>query len=233
MPNNPNWTRDEVILALDLYFQNGRKALSPKHPEVVALSEFLQSLPAHPLEIRDEKFRNPSGVAMKISNLMSHDPTQASSLPSSSRTDKAVWDEFCQQPERLHLIAQGIRESAAVISSPTLDEDNEGFAEGRILERLHKRRERNQTLVQKKLRQTLQQTGRLACEVCGFDFAQVYGELGKGFAECHHTLPLASAGERETRLQDLAVVCANCHRMIHRAKPMPTTVELREKIRCI
>ncbi|MCB9108759.1 MAG: HNH endonuclease [Anaerolineales bacterium] len=52
----------------------------------------------------------------------------------------------------------------------------------------------------------------MACEVCEFDFAQVYGELGYGFAECHHLVPLSELGEsRRVRLADLAIVCANCH----------------------
>ena len=59
--------------------------------------------------------------------------------------------------------------------------------------------------------------GALRCEGCGFDFAATYGELGHGFAECHHVVPLADlrAGSR-TRLSDLVILCANCHRMIHR-----------------
>ena len=39
--------------------------------------------------------------------------------------------------------------------------------------------------------------------------------MGKGFAECHHVVPLADLGrQKRTRLEDLAIVCANCHRMI-------------------
>jgi predicted HNH restriction endonuclease len=61
--------------------------------------------------------------------------------------------------------------------------------------------------------------GRLFCEVpgCGFNFEVVYGELGSGFAEVHHLAPLGERGQPvSTTLADLAVVCANCHRMIHR-----------------
>jgi 5-methylcytosine-specific restriction protein A len=61
----------------------------------------------------------------------------------------------------------------------------------------------------------MEATGRLECEVCGFDFFETYGERGNGFAECHHKLAL-SHGTRSTYLRDLAVVCANCHRMFHR-----------------
>lgn len=62
--------------------------------------------------------------------------------------------------------------------------------------------------------------GHLICEVpgCGFDFWLRYGDLGRAYAQVHHVRPLASlgsAGER-THVRDLAIVCANCHAMIHR-----------------
>jgi 5-methylcytosine-specific restriction protein A len=51
---------------------------------------------------------------------------------------------------------------------------------------------------------------------CQFDFAATYGLLGREFAEVHHLRPLADLdGPIETTLADLAVVCANCHRMLH------------------
>jgi 5-methylcytosine-specific restriction protein A len=61
-------------------------------------------------------------------------------------------------------------------------------------------------------------SGRLVCEVprCGFDFSAVYGELGHGFAHVHHTKPLGDrTSASNTKLADLAIVCANCHAMIH------------------
>jgi hypothetical protein len=61
--------------------------------------------------------------------------------------------------------------------------------------------------------------GALRCEVpgCGFEFEKMYGVLGKNFAEIHHLKPLSDQpGPRRPKLADLAVVCANCHRMIHR-----------------
>jgi hypothetical protein len=103
--------------------------------------------------------------------------------------------------------------------------------EGRVLLRLHKVKERKPALVEAKKRGVLAATGRLACEACDFDFAAEYGELGCGFAECHHTQPLAeTAGERPTTLADLAVVCANCHRMLHK-RPWHTVEALRELVR--
>lgn len=112
--------------------------------------------------------------------------------------------------------------------APADDEEGE---EGRILLRLHRRRERNRGLVSRKKRSVLTTAGRLACEACSFDFAAVYGPLGDGFAECHHRTPLAALpGVTTTRLADLAIVCANCHRMLHR-RPYHTVEQLREIVR--
>jgi len=61
--------------------------------------------------------------------------------------------------------------------------------------------------------------GRLICEVpgCAFDFEKVYGPIGANYAQVHHLIPLSSSDDqRETTLLDLAIVCANCHAMIHR-----------------
>lgn len=70
------------------------------------------------------------------------------------------------------------------------------------------------------------------CEACGFDFEKVYGVLGAGFAEVHHMISLAEAGMRETDPEkDLAVLCANCHRMVHRKKGFCLTIdELKKNI---
>ncbi len=71
------------------------------------------------------------------------------------------------------------------------------------------------------------------CMVCGFDFGTRYGSWGSDFIEVHHIRPLAEIdGERSTdpRL-DLAVLCPNCHRMIHRRKGITLTLdELRAKL---
>ncbi|HRJ59350.1 MAG TPA: HNH endonuclease [Anaerolineales bacterium] len=56
------------------------------------------------------------------------------------------------------------------------------------------------------------------CQVCGLKFEKMYGkELGAGFAEAHHLVPLSQLkGVVKTSLDDLRTVCANCHRMLHR-----------------
>jgi 5-methylcytosine-specific restriction protein A len=87
----------------------------------------------------------------------------------------------------------------------------------------HLRRERNAAIIRAKKVAVLKATGKLCCEVCGLDFYETYGVLGKGYCEVHHIHPIAkSDGITRTELKDLAVVCSNCHRVIHRTEPMPS-----------
>jgi 5-methylcytosine-specific restriction protein A len=99
-----------------------------------------------------------------------------------------------------------------------------------LLIRRHKSRERDKRLRKRKIDAVLRQGRRLACEACGFDFEATYGPRGAGYIECHHVVPLHEAGEGRTKLSDLALICANCHRMIHRRAPWPTPDGLRNLI---
>lgn len=54
------------------------------------------------------------------------------------------------------------------------------------------------------------------CSVCEKDFSQVLGGRGIRVLQVHHKEQIALSREpRVTRLEDLAVVCANCHALIH------------------
>lgn len=91
----------------------------------------------------------------------------------------------------------------------------------------HLRRERSSALIFAKKEAVKKSTGRLCCETCSFDFQERYGEHGDGFCEVHHLLPLHKAdGIVNTKLDDLAIVCSNCHRIIHRSTPMLKIDEL-------
>ncbi|MBK9934281.1 MAG: HNH endonuclease [Cytophagaceae bacterium] len=61
---------------------------------------------------------------------------------------------------------------------------------------------------------------KLCCDVCGFSFVEKYGEVGLGYIEAHHTYPISELTEEtQTRPEDMALVCSNCHRMLHRRRP--------------
>ena len=57
-----------------------------------------------------------------------------------------------------------------------------------------------------------------SCLICGFDFEQKYGMLGKDFIHVHHLKPLHTLDRKYivNYKTDLIPVCPNCHAMIHR-----------------
>jgi hypothetical protein len=115
-----------------------------------------------------------------------------------------------------------------VFDSDYTDEDWES-SEGAVVYRSHKSYERDPQLAKKKKELFYAEHGRVFCEGCGFDFESKYGERGAGYIECHHITPVSQLKEGEvTKLSDLALVCSNCHRMIHRKSPWLTMAELKE-----
>lgn len=72
-----------------------------------------------------------------------------------------------------------------------------------------------------------------SCMACGFNFGAVYGSWGAEYGEVHHRRPFSNQeAVRVTNVRtDLAVLCANCHRMVHRRRGRLLTVaELRKAI---
>jgi hypothetical protein len=90
------------------------------------------------------------------------------------------------------------------------------------------RRQRAQGLVDEKKKQAKRRSGgALRCEACLFDFLEAYGTLGEDFCEVHHLTPLSRhESTTDTSLDELAILCSNCHRMIHRREPILTVMEL-------
>jgi|WetSurMetagenome_2_1015567.scaffolds.fasta_scaffold69466_2 5-methylcytosine-specific restriction enzyme A len=230
---HPDWTRDELIFALDFYLQRG-KPTSFEDPAIVELSEFLRQLNEVLGRTGETGFRSPAAVYRTIDAFIYLDPTKARlGSAREGEMQRAVWAEFHSDPTRLHEIAETIRSIVELPpgeAPPDYDPDEITEApEGRVFTRLHRYRERNRALVEQRKRGALQASGKLACEACGFDFAQTYGPRGHGFIEAHHTKPVSTLAENaKTRLEDLALLCANCHRMIHAAQPWLEVGELKE-----
>ncbi|OEJ52009.1 HNH endonuclease [Streptomyces agglomeratus] len=234
---NPDWARDEVILACHLVMANSWKGLDAQDARVIELSALLQLLPIHAEADRNEKFRNPNGVARKTFDIATRHPDYRGKPTNGGALDVEVMHEFLARPDEMteaaRLIRQGITTGELQDLAPTDDDeldDEVSAPEGRLLLRRHRARERNKGLRKKKIATVLRQGGSLACEACGFDFEKVYGDRGAGYIECHHVVPLHEAGEGRTKLSDLALICANCHRMIHRRAPWPTPAELKAAI---
>jgi 5-methylcytosine-specific restriction protein A len=95
---------------------------------------------------------------------------------------------------------------------------------------LHKKIERNVTAAKaaKKYHGTI-------CQACNLDFAARYGDIGQGFIEAHHLTPISTLTEgvavQYNVAKDFAVLCANCHRMVHRTDDPSDLVAFRTRLK--
>lgn len=229
---NPPWDKAEIILALDLYLNHEPGTKHGSGEEMDKLSENPRSLHLFGEVADPEKFRNRNSVKTKLANLQYLDPGDtAKGMGNAGKLDKEVWDEYHDKPELVRELAKSILESNAedlAMQILEADEEEQEYPEGKVLYRIHKSRERSSKAVGA-AKQAAAARGDLRCSVCGFDFEKTYGKLGKGFIECHHVKPISEYRKGEaTRIEDLALVCPNCHRMLHRHKPLLNPAELRE-----
>jgi len=95
------------------------------------------------------------------------------------------------------------------------DEQDNEFIEDYAAFRQHKRIERNAKLAAK-----VKKVHGFVCQACKFDFSKMYPAIEKNrYIEAHHLVPVADLKGQRVRKDpqsDFAVLCANCHRMIHR-----------------
>lgn len=106
------------------------------------------------------------------------------------------------------------------------------FLEGerRLVQHARIEKVRNTSLVKEAKKLFKSQHGRLFCEVCTFDFETTYGVRGRDYIEAHHKIPISEVEEvKSVTVADLAMVCSNCHRMLHR----PPWVSLDELRACL
>jgi predicted HNH restriction endonuclease len=132
-------------------------------------------------------------------------------------------------------LAQAIFEgiSSSSLEDNLLIEDqnlSSDFYEGQKQQHLITLRQRNKKLVHAAKTNYKNNYGALSCSICGFNFANIYGDIGEDFIEAHHLIPLSDTDSTTTKLEDIALVCSNCHRMLHRKTPPYTPDELRQRI---
>jgi|GEM_PF-3323734 len=238
---NAPWSRDELILALDLYMRHRAAPPAKDAPEIQELSDVLNNLGAVLGQRTSGTYRNENGVYMKLMNFRRLDPQYTADgkkgLSRGNKDEAFVWSEFAGNPVRLAEVAQFIR---ANVTKHANDSDLAGpeepsieeAEEGRVATRVHRYRERDRRLVEKVKSQALKKHGRLFCVACNFDFSKQYGDAGAGIIDVHHTKPVHTMqpGEK-TKVSDLVLLCSNCHRVVHSRRKWLTVEELRSALR--
>ena len=106
-------------------------------------------------------------------------------------------------------------------------------SEGEIKILQHLKRERDTRIVKlAKERFKKKHDGNVFCEVCGFNFSAKYGALGEDYIEAHHKKPISKMSLGDvTKIEDLIMVCSNCHSMLHIGSEWISHEELKLRIR--
>lgn len=159
------------------------------------------------------------GEGREVRAMILHRPVEGTGEATGRKLDPQSWHvRSYDKGTGAFTLARG---TGAAPKVGVYDPATQEFNEGQQRERLARHRKRERKARAAKIAQALEQgDGRLHCEVpgCGFDFLAVYGEAGRGYAHVHHLVQLSDLPETggTVRLSDLAIVCANCHAMIHR-----------------
>ncbi len=140
--------------------------------------------------------------------------------------DAVITEDAKRERKALKKAAKGVLEQGDVDGLRDLPKRQ--FEEGKrhLVKHESIEKTRNPALVREAKRLFKHEQGHLYCQACGFDFEQVYGDRGKEYIEAHHRMPIGALQETVTlTVQDLAMLCANCHRVLHRP-PWITVEEL-------
>jgi 5-methylcytosine-specific restriction enzyme A len=211
-----SWTRDEVVLALELYLREGVVGLGSCR----SLSEELRSLPVEQHLAVDPSFRNTQSVRSKLYNLQWLDTDGVRGRPNAGAQTVATWEYFGGDALRVETEAREIRHALADAQhrEEVVEDDDYEVDESAVKVVAHRRRERDQGLVRRKRLQVLRRNGALACEACSFDSQAEWGIAG--IIECHHLVPVSELEPgRKTKLADTRLLCPNCHRLVHSRRP--------------
>jgi putative restriction endonuclease len=88
---NTNWTREQTIVALNLYCKIPFNKVSSNHPDIIKIANIID--------------RSPNSVKMKIGNFGSFDPELKKrgivGLINTSKLDEKIWNEFNSDWENL------------------------------------------------------------------------------------------------------------------------------------
>ncbi|NKR29125.1 HNH endonuclease [Rhodococcus hoagii] len=233
------WTWPELILACAILHERGWDPLRATDPIVRELSVFLRSLDRD--SALDDGYRSAGSVQWKLENLRTARPGYSGKRTRGGSLDGPVVAAFLDDPEAMHEMARQFRADAALAVVGEADaedypsaDDLEGLdarevasaLEGAVRRRWAARRERDPKLRKEKIAESKRLRGEVSCEVCGFDFSRAYPGRGDGYIEVHHRVPLHVSGEIKNSTDDLVLLCANCHRMIHRTSAWLTPEEL-------
>lgn len=231
---NPTWRKEELILALDLYFRLDYGQMHGTNPLIIQLSKDLRNLNIHK-DIPDKaKFRSVNSVALKLANLKKSDQNfSGKGMRDGGKLEKELWNKYHTHRDTLRKEADLIRQLYLKPKSETLKAtDTKGKYKSDFLFQIHKNRETDPLVMKVKKEMVLTETKKLKCEVCGFDSLSFYGEIGNDLMEIHYDKELITEpGLESSDMNVFVIVCSNCHKALDKNFGLLDASDLKKIIR--
>lgn len=209
----PSFTRDEVILALDVLYSSKRGGVTENTAEIKELSLLLNRLPIHPAENRRADFRSPAGIARQVM-LYRLSRNKGKKEPNVGPLFFEVALEYEDRTDELHSIVEAIRKNEAAFHSlfgSPLEDD--GFPEGILLGHLHR-------LIEQ--RDGAKLATKDYCEVCSIRPALCYRDSGQLLRNHLLVAPTLMNDSKRYGADSFLTVCPTCHAALHRCRPWRT-----------
>ena len=210
---NASFTRDEVILALDVLYFAGNERLSKDSNRIIDLCALLQSLPIVPDAVRPPLFRTENGVS---NQLMFFRRSMETGIKNSHLGEifLQVAAEYENRHDELHQIAEAIRRNVPYYTTTFGDQtENDAFPEGALLNHLHRIIE---------ARDSNKLTPGKRCEICQIDTVDIYPSC-PSLMTMHLMVPITALdGKKRYSASEFITVCPNCHTALHRRRPWLT-----------
>lgn len=208
---NASFTRDEVILALDILYAGDRNSFSPTSKNVIELSDLLKRLPVHPLEKKKRiTFRSPTGISRQV-NLFVRCCKLGEKHPNVGKMFFEVAFDYEDDHQAIHNIAAAIRRNEKAYTTLFGNvAENIGFPEGVLLGHLHR-------IIETKANAAYPKD--TACGICGLrPSIQYSGEFN--LLELHLMIPPEELDSDEKYdVTQYITVCPTCHSALHRYRP--------------
>ncbi len=206
---NARFTRDEVILALDVLYSSETR-LSADSDEIRELCSILQELPIHPESSKKANFRNKAGVSGQLGLFVSGCRTGRRDL-NVGKLFFTIAQEYEHDHNRLHLIANAIRRNKEYFGSEFGSEaETAGFPEGVLLGHLHR-------LIEQ--RDGKKPLPKERCAVFQLQPELLYRPCGTLLEQHLIVDPVAMDGAKHYDADCFITVCPNCHAALHRRRP--------------
>lgn len=206
------FTRDEVILALDILYSPRSKSLNVKSPELIELSNLLNRLPIHKQREKSGGFRTAAGILQQL-RLFRRSLTNGEKHKDVGMTFYEVAMEFEESHAEMHKIAESIRKNEDFFVASFGNATETLFPEGALLGQLHCAIERK--AIAKRIPEA-------RCQVCSLQPSIQY-KSGEGLLQPHLVIPLTEMdGSHKYSNECYMTVCPNCHTALHRYRPWLT-----------